>query len=243
MAVFDPDPSLRWAFCMTHPDDEISICAWLRRVARSGAPVYVSWTHSNPTREREARNVAAMLGVPEENLRFFGATDGSVCDEMPALLPFFSDWLGKVRPDRVVCGAFEQGHLDHDATNLLVNRSFGGPVLEVPFYHTYTTRLQTMNRFADPRGEETLPLDPDERLLKLAVAKSYPSQNIWSVLVAYEAWQRARLRPPRLLRTERMRLQTHRHFLKPSLPVRLARRVERSAKWARWVRAVRALGP
>ena len=238
MRLFNPDPKLRWLFCLTHPDDEISICAWIHRCVRSGCPVYMSWTHSNPLREREARAAAHLLGVPQDHLFFFGATDGSACDEMPDLLPGFRELMGTTKPDRVCCGAFEQGHIDHDATNFLVRRTSDCAVLEIPFYHTYLTRFQTLNRFSDPRGQEILDLEMDEQRLKTAVARQYPSQNIWSVLLWYEISQNARLRPMLLAKTERMRLHTRSDFRKPAHPPKLAAKVEQSKTWQRWVRAV-----
>ena len=225
---------------MTHPDDEISICAWIHRLTRSGNQVYMSWTHSNPIREQEARKVADLLGVPQDNLFFLGATDGSVCDEIPLLLPKFKAMMEQIKPHRVCCGAFEQGHIDHDSTIYLVSRTYSGPILEIPFYHTYTTRLQKLNRFSDPRGEEILHLDVDEQALKKRVARQYPSQNIWSVLLWYEAWQTARLKPIALAKTEQMRFLTHRDFRKPNHPSKLSRHIRRSKTWKRWRRALRA---
>lgn len=239
MILFDPRPDLRWLFCMTHPDDEISICAWIHRLVRQGNEVHISWTHSLDYREREARAVAHLLGVPQNNLHFFGATDGSVCDEIPDLLPRFDRMMREIRPDRVACGAFEQGHIDHDATNYLVSHTYDGPVLEIPFYHTYLTRFQTLNRFSDPRGQEILDLDRDEQILKTTIARQYPSQNIWSVLLWYELSQNARLRPMLLAKTERMRVLAHKNYLRPNHPPRLAARVERSRTWQRWVEAVK----
>jgi LmbE family N-acetylglucosaminyl deacetylase len=238
--AFDLDPELRWLFCMTHPDDEISICAWVRRLVRNGNSVYMSWTHSNPVRESEARAVALLLGIPQSNLFFFEATDGSACDEIPTLLPQFKAMMDRIRPDRVACGAFEQGHIDHDTTNWLVNHSYLGPVLEIPFYHTYRTRLQTLNRFSDPRGEEVIELDLDERRLKTTVARQFPSQNIWGVLLWYEVWQKARLRPMELTRNERMRWQTHHNFMRPNHPPRIARKLSTCPLWRRWRAAMRA---
>ena len=238
MKVFSTDPSLRWLICLTHPDDEISICAWIQRLVKNGNPVFLSWTHSNTIREHEGRAVAKILGVPDENLTFFGATDGSVCDEIGELLPRFQQMMDAVRADRVCCGAFEQGHIDHDATNFLVNSTYAGPVLEIPFYHTYITRLQRMNRFSDPRGEEVLHLDVDEQALKKKIARQYPSQNIWSVLLWYEAWQQARLKPIMLAKSERMRFQTHKDFGTPNHPPVLARKVAMSATWHRWLKAL-----
>jgi LmbE family N-acetylglucosaminyl deacetylase len=223
---------------MTHPDDEISICVWIRRLVQNGNLVFISWTHSNDVREREGRAVAHLLGIPSSHLFFFHATDGSACDEMPDLLPKFRHMMELVKPDRVVCGAFEQGHIDHDATNFLVNQAFDGPVFEVPFYHTYLTKLQRLNRFSDSRGEQVIQLSADEQRLKKMVARQFPSQNIWKVLLWYEIYQKARLRPGVLIKTERMRLQTHRNFMVPNHPLRLAARVTRSPIWQRWIKAV-----
>ena len=182
--------------------------------------------------------MANRLGVPQEQLFFHGATDGSVCDSLLEMHPKFAEMMSRVKPDRVVCGAFEQGHLDHDATNYLVNATFEGTVLEVPLYHTYLTRLQVLNRFSDPTGEEILALSPEEGQFKIDSARGYPSQTIWRVLLWNERWWRARLQPARLWETERMRLQTHRDFSRPNHPPRLARRVASSAAWVRWVEAL-----
>ena len=224
---------------MTHPDDEISICAFIRQLVLNGNDVFMSWTHSKPVREKEARAVAALLGICQDRLRFFNATDGSVCEEIPELLPQFSAWVREARPDRICCGAFEQGHIDHDATNYLVSHSFSGPIFEIPFYHTYTTRLQTLNRFSDPRGEEIHPLDEDDREFKLKVAKSYPSQNIWKILVWYEMSQNLRGRRQMLMKSERMRLQTHFNYRQPNHPPRIASKVRRCETWRRWKAAMR----
>jgi hypothetical protein len=164
-----------------------------------------------------------------------------VVDHIGELVKPFREWMDDVAPDRVCCGAFEQGHLDHDATNLVVNKAFAGPVLEIPFYHTYLVRLQRINRFADPRGEEVRELDTDEQRFKKLIAKQYSTQNIWSVLLWYEVLQGSKLKRADLAETERMRLQTHKDFLTPNLPPRLAQRVRRCQKWQRWEKAIRAL--
>ncbi len=223
---------------MTHPDDEISICVWIKRLTDAGAEVHVNWTHSNPIREREGREVAKLLGVPHEHLNFMAATDGSVCDELAALKPQFAELMNRVQPDRVCTGGFEQGHLDHDATNWLVHQTFGGPVFEVPFYHPYTRKLQKMNTFADPTGQQVLDLTKEEWPIKVQVAKSYRSQNIWSVLWWYEVWQVVRFKPIELRTRELMRRQTHLDFRKPNLPERLRIEVENSAQWRRWLAAL-----
>ncbi len=235
MKAFDTDPDIRWLFCMTHPDDEISICAWIRRLTENGNQVFMSWAHSTPERESEGRAVAEILGVPQDHLMFFGAADGVVVNEIPRLLDEYSAWLQIVQANRICCGAFEQGHIDHDATNFIVNSTFKGPVFEIPFYHTYLARAQIINRFADPSSQEVLPLTSEERRLKTHVARQYPSQNIWSILLWYETWQQARLRPVELRKTERMRLQTHKDFRTPNLPPRLAKRVTDCKTWRTWI--------
>lgn len=223
---------------MTHPDDEISICAWIKRLTDAGAEVHINWTHSHPVREKEARIVATILGVPDSNLSFMNATDGSVCDELGSLKPKFESLIDHIQPDRVCCGAFEQGHLDHDSTNWLVSQTFHGPIFEIPFYHPYTRKLQTMNSFSSPVGQEALPLRPDEWKLKVQVAKSYRSQNIWSVLWWYEVWQTVRFKPIELRKRELMRPQVHRDFTHPNLPDELANEVKLSAQWKRWLAAL-----
>ena len=181
---------------------------------------------------------AAKLGVPEENLFFHGATDGAVCDELPELLPKFRRMMAAVSPDRVVCGAFEQGHLDHDSTHWLVTHSFGGPILEVPFYHVYTSRLQVLNRFSDPTREEIWPLGREDQKFKIEFAKGYPSQNIWSILFWYEVWKLLMGRPAKLRETERMRCWKGADYRTPAHPLGISHRVLVDPQWKRWLNAV-----
>lgn len=238
MSLFDPDPTLRWAFCMTHPDDEITICAWIRYLVRNGNEVFMSWAHSTPEREAEGRAVAEYLGVPQDHLCFHKAPDAKVCDHIGELIPLYRAWFAEHAIDRVCCGAFEQGHIDHDSTNYIVNHAFDGLVYEIPFYHTYLVRLQTLNRFSDPRGEEVRELDLDEQAVKRRVAHSYKSQNIWSICLWYEVGQWLMGRGMQLARSERMRIQTHKDFRVPNHPDLLARQVEKSELWKRWLTAI-----
>ena len=240
MKVLDFDPSIRWLFCMTHPDDEISVCHILRSLVRNGNEVFVSWTHSTPAREAESRSAAELLGIPPSNLTFLGAPDNEVCDNLVALEPRFRKLMNDVQPDRVVCGAFEQGHIDHDATNFLVNATFTGPVIEVPFYNPYTPNIRRLNEFSDPRGEEKLELDAGEARFKKDFAKRFPSQNIWRLLLAHEAVQVVRGRKPTLARYERFRFQTHRDFRVPNHPERIRDQVAKHPMWKRWIEAVDA---
>ena len=241
MKVFDADPKTRWLFCFTHPDDEIAICAWIRILTAHKVAVFLSWTHDTPVREAEARAGAERLGVPADRLFFHHANDGLVLEEIETLADPFKWMIAAVKPDRIACGAFEHGHLDHDATNFLVNRSFEGPVFEIPLYHTYLTWLQTLNRFSDPEGEELLTLTDDERRFKSAFSRLYPSQNIRRVLFWYEIYRGLTFRPAELKGSERMRLQTHKDFLQPSGPPALVERVARTRQWDRWTGVIEPL--
>lgn len=241
MTLFDPSSEERWLFCMTHPDDEISICAWIRRLTDAGVNVSLSWTHCTPRRMEEARKAAKWLGVPQDRLHFFHALDGRVVDSVEGLIEPFERMMRQVAPTRVACGAFEHGHLDHDATNFLVNATFDGPVLEIPFYHSYLTRLQTINRFSDPTSEEILTLHTGEQHFKNELSKEYPSQNIRRVLWWYEVWQGVRFKPLVLRKSERMRLQSHHDFMTPQAPEPMASAILASAQWARWRAAIKPL--
>lgn len=233
MTAFDPNPSLRWLFCMTHPDDEISICAWIKRLTDAGADVWISWTHATPRRRAEAEHASAMLGVPMHQLIFHEGTDGSVCREMNLLLPGFHAMVDRIKPDRIACGAFEQGHLDHDATNCLVHQVFDGPVFEIPFYYSYLTRLPRVNRFEDPAGEEIIELSSLEARMKRDYAKSFPSQKIWKNMV-FANIKAKLIGDGSLSRSERMRLQTWTHFDRPNHKGDLAAKIESSDRWKLW---------
>lgn len=238
MTLFDPNPGLKWLFCMTHPDDEISIGAWIRRLTQNGAQVHLSWTHDNPEREFEARQAARLLGVPSENLHFHHGPDRVLCDYLLDVLPSFQAMMNQVQADRVVAGAFEQGHLDHDATNMLVHRTFQGTILETPLYHAYCNPIPVMNRFAQPEGQELCALSPAERAFKVELAKCYPSQAIFGNLVWYRLWESLTGSKERMGEFESLRVQTHADFRTPNLPANLSARVKKTRRWKHWIAAV-----
>lgn len=241
MRGFDFNPQLRWLFWPTHPDDEMGIVMLLRRLVKARATVFVAWTHSNPEREQESREVMRRIGVPQENLAFLGATDGNIPEEMPELLPRFQRIIARAKPDRMACCAFEQGHLDHDATHVLVRKAFSGPVFEWPMYHSYITKMQHMGRFADPTGVEALILEPDEQALKVELAKCFPSTNLTEVLAWYEIWRSLAADPSKLRTTEYLRLATHADFRMPNLPDPMRTKVRACIHWHRWLTALAAL--
>lgn len=229
----------RWLFCFTHPDDEISIVAWIKRLCDAGADVYCTWSVSNPIREAEARAMVGSLGVPQENMFFFDAPDGDACDHIPEIIKFARRVIEIAQPDRIAIGAFECGHIDHDSTNVAVahaNRQHV-PMYEIPFYHTYLAKIPVINRFADPSDEEVIQLTQVEQALKVRAARAYESQSIGSNLFWYTVLNWAKLKPAALCKTERMRFQTHFEYRTPNLPKRLRGNVQASAKFIRFVRS------
>lgn len=217
----------------------------MRRLVRGGAEVYSGWSVSNPIRESESRAVMEMVGVPQKNLVFHSLPDGKLCSHLEELVQKWEKVVREVAPHRIVVGAFECGHLDHDSTNFAVNQareSLGKtslPIFEVPFYHTYLTRIPVINRFADDEGEEIIALTEEEQKIKIRASRMYRSQRIGLYLTGYTLLKTLSLRPVRLYATERMRLQTHDNFFEPNLPAELAEKVKRSEKWKQWLEAMK----
>lgn len=226
---------------MTHPDDELACAAWVKRLTSNRVSVWLSWTHSNDEREFEARRAADRLGVPQENLFFHNSPDGNVVDDIARLVPIFRAMCQIVNPDRVICGAFEQGHLDHDSTSYVINQVYNGAILETPLYHTYASAIQEVNRFSDPTDEQVISLSEEEAELKKILSRSYPSQWIGDLMIWYATIEVLRKGTFDLHRSERLRLQKPINFFEPAHPSELAAKVRKSAKWQRWEAAIKRL--
>lgn len=241
MRPFEVAPGERALFVFTHPDDELVLAAWIGRLVKAGTPVHLCWIHSNSIRERESRAACSLLGLQERDLTFFTAPDGRVLEELPHLRRPMETLVKTFDPTRAYVNAFEQGHIDHDATNLLVNLSFDGPVFEAPLYHTYLTKVPVLNAFSDQTGEHVIRLQPNEKKTKRMMATMYPSQTVARNLKLYTIVRLLSLRHPDLFESERCRLQTHKDFLTPNHAPALARKIESSALWKRWAAAARHL--
>ncbi len=236
--AFDPDPDQSWAFVFAHPDDELSIAAWIRRLTRAGARVDLIFTHGTPERFAEAGDCARLLGLDDAKLATLNFPDRYLAENLSLMRNALSEVLEELRPDRVVTCAFEQGHLDHDATHVAVVRSFSGPVFEVPLYHTYAQPVQVINEFSMPDRREVLELSEEETELKRRLLACYPSQHLRTLLVWYSLLQKLSPDRPPLAQREVMRPAKWTDFRHPSHPEPLAARVVRSSRWVRWLAAL-----
>jgi len=238
VAAFDVGQGERVLFAFSHPDDEMVVAAFLRRLTRQGTPVHFCWLHSTPVREAESRAAMSRLGLSGDDLTFFGAPDGQLLESISELEPELRALIERFRPTRVVTQAFEQGHIDHDATNFMVDRCFDGPIFEVPCYHTYLTKVPRILRFADPVGEETIELSPEERRMKRSLVRLYGSQSLRRKLALYKLLLGLTFRDAAFFAKERMRLQGQIDYTRPNLPEPTATKVAASATWRHWRQAV-----
>lgn len=239
MNAFSFEPGQRWVFVFPHPDDELAVAAFIRRLCLGGAEVHILWLHHTPVRKAESTAVCIDLGVEENRLHFWHGEDGRLCEQMAEALPWLNELMAAIEPDRVATCAFEQGHLDHDATHVLVRRAFAGTVLEFPLYYGYHTIMQRMNRFSDPARQTVLPLTAEEIRLKKSWAKRYPSQTIYRVLCTYHLCCGVLGQPAKLATREVMRPTTTREFLVPNHSGWRRHRLEVSDRWVRWTLAYR----
>lgn len=240
MNAFEINPNDRWLFAFTHPDDEISILSFVKRLTNSNAKVYAGWSVATETREQEARNVMQKIGVPQENLRFFQMPDKSACDHLPELTNLWKTYIEEIKPTKIAMGAFECGHIDHDSTHFAVTHA--APEIhkfEIPWYHTYLTRLPVMHRFADSSNEHIINLTNEEWNEKKELSKMYPSQNIARLLLWYWLAGKFGLRPG-LQKVERMRELTHTNYETPNLPEPLKTKVMQCDTWKRWIAAIKS---
>jgi len=234
--VFRATQNDQWGFVFPHPDDEISIIGWMSHLVQHGISVSALWMHSTPVREAESRAVMERVGATD--LTFLAAPDGHLADTLQEWEPHLQSWFACRAITHPVTVAFEQGHLDHDATNWLVNRNSCGPVREVPLYHPYSRKILRANAFAGQGISESRTLNSDEFQLRCSLLESYPSQRIGTILRTYRAVHRL-FGNPDPFRIERMRIQTWTKFDTPNHADPLRQEILQSQPWARWISALK----
>jgi LmbE family N-acetylglucosaminyl deacetylase len=176
-----------------HPDDEAVGCGVLLQRMRTPAIAYLTdgapqneyfWQSYGSrhayaeVRRREAEAVARRLGAKA----FF-------CDvadqELFRWLSHAQTWLDNVitamRPEAVVAPAFEGGHPDHDACNLLAfvaAKQHGIAAWEYPAYHRSVDGALVHQQFRESRGGEAAVVPtPQEWGAKLHLYGEYASQG------------------------------------------------------------------
>ncbi len=238
MNPFEINPNDRWLFAFTHPDDEISILSFIKRLTSKDVSVFCAWSVSNPIRESEAREVMKRLNVPQGNLLFFQFPDKSAHKHLFEMTTSWQDWIQQIKPTKIAMGAFECGHIDHDTTHFVITKS--APEIqkfEIPWYHTYLTRMPVMHRFADSSQESIIQLTNEEWNEKKQLSKFYKSQNIASLLRWY--WLAGKLGiKPGFQKVERMRPVIHSNFKTPNLPEKLGKKVMQTKYWKEWIEAI-----
>jgi LmbE family N-acetylglucosaminyl deacetylase len=229
----------RRLYLFPHPDDELAVLGDWRRHRFDGHPSAAIWLHSTPAREAESRAALALCGLSDVPARFWDGPDAGLHDRIAELTEAVRNVICDFRPDVVYAPAFDHGHVDHDTTRLVAQLAWTGPIVEYPLYFAYDQRVQTLYRFADPRGEQCLVLSQEERALKTAAARCYPSQTIWRILFWYSLIHGMLLRPRHLGHTERYRPGLLIDPSRPSISGPRGTRIAQTRRWQRWVAAVK----
>jgi LmbE family N-acetylglucosaminyl deacetylase len=182
-------------YLFAHEDDEIFALARMHRDVNAGRAVYAVWITNGAfegkphKREEESRAVMALVGVPEENLRFLGFPDHDSCGYLPEIYDEVSKLRKSWRVTTIVSPTYEGGNIDHDAAAFIaamVVRDASVPVahFEFPLYNHLDGRRR-VNVFLPNSGApvEYLPLDGEAGRIVHAALKRYRSQHFILMLL------------------------------------------------------------
>jgi LmbE family N-acetylglucosaminyl deacetylase len=241
LSPFDFESGQRWLFVFPHPDDELAILAFMRHLRRGGVQIRAIWMHSTPIREMESRSVMSDIGFSKEDLIFFRATDGHLVAELDRWQPELQKVATNFQPDVFVTCAYENGHLDHDATHFLVHRIAGKSAFrEFPLYYSYNApRLQWINEFSEFDPDNYFILDREDAIWKRMQARRYPSQNIYRTLVTYHAVCTCLCKPVRLARRELLRVASDYDFCRPAHGGVRGKWISRTREWQIWLQTMK----
>ncbi|HEY8338503.1 MAG TPA: PIG-L deacetylase family protein [Egibacteraceae bacterium] len=131
-----------------HPDDETIGCgATIARKRAAGSDVHVvvaadgrsshrasrviSSDELVAIRRAEAVEACAILGVPEDRIRFLGHPDDSLRDRVDALADQLAAIVREVQPDEVLVTCEHDWHVDHQGLNLALRRALRRGGVEV----------------------------------------------------------------------------------------------------------------
>jgi len=185
-----------------HQDDEMAMGGRILRSTRRGDRVrcvYLTdgsgWGIDPSRRDDESRAVLAALGVAAEDVFFVGAAgaggegervpDGNLVNALPATWARLVDLAGGWDVDEVLCPAYEGGHMDHDAANVLaiaLGRMLDVPagVRQFPLYNGWGTRggrFRVMHPSPGMGQVRTRRLAVRDGLTVIALVRHYRSQR------------------------------------------------------------------
>lgn len=172
-------------FVFAHQDDEIAFVSRIRfERARGRNVICVCLTDgaaqaSAAIRDAESRRVLARLGVHDFRVARERIPDGTLPERLDDALRFLEETTGDVQ--EVVTLAWEGGHQDHDAANLVAAafaKKRGVPCLEMPLYNGLGIR-DPFFRVNHPVGDGWLErrLTRREYLANVLLARFYTSQR------------------------------------------------------------------
>lgn len=151
-------------FVFAHQDDEIAAAARITHLLRAGATITCVYLTNGEgrgapaaVRDDESRRVLAHLGVDLARVHFAGSEegipDGALVEHLDRALALLESRVSEA-VDEVWCLAWEGGHQDHDASQLVavafaVRRGLLERTFEMPLYRAH--RLLTFQTLAPLR--------------------------------------------------------------------------------------------
>jgi LmbE family N-acetylglucosaminyl deacetylase len=175
-------------FLLAHHDDEVFCAGALERARRQGRRVRLLWATAGGfapagRRRREGQTVARLLGLAADEHVSLGLPDQGALEHLSEIGAALRDLLDGVTG--VVVPAYEGGHPDHDAVNLVAARVCAGgpPVDEFSLYCRAGGGVAFKRLFAaEPGPPERFLLDRPAIRLRRELIRANASQ--WPELAA-----------------------------------------------------------
>ena len=190
------DKNAKYLFMLAHPDDEVLITGTMKQLLDQGAVLEAAWVTCGEyfgnieTRLAELASVTAILGLKEESIHLLRLPDLGLVSMLNEAADKISELLTSVKPDAIVCNAYEGGHPDHDAINFLAYEAsyragLKPKLYEFPLYNATGSILYfrwRLNTFPDD-GIPVLhnPLSASEIECKLRTIRTYVSQWMYMI--------------------------------------------------------------
>jgi N-acetylglucosamine malate deacetylase 1 len=167
-------------FLLAHHDDEVFCAGCIARALRQSRPVRLLWATAgglapSGRRRREGDAVARLLGLRADAYRSLGLPDQGALDHLAPIGAALHDMLDGV--GEVFVPAYEGGHPDHDAVNLVAARICAG--LAVHEFSLYRRQRGVAVKAAFPREAQSFEqskLDAEALRLRRALARANASQ-------------------------------------------------------------------